>query len=461
MNAIVLVVDDEAVVRNSIAQWLELTGAVVRTAADVEQAVVAISNELPDVVLTDLKMPRKSGIDLMHDVHRVDPDIPVVLLTAHGDIPLAVASMREGAYDFLQKPYAPDHLSAVIARAIEKRGLTKELRRLSQRIAASEGIESRLLGTSPGVQRVRELATALSGHDCAVIITGQTGTGKEVVGRALHDFGHRAKGPFVAVNCAAIPAELSESELFGHEAGAFTGARGARAGKFEYAHSGTLLLDEIESMPLALQAKILRILQERVVERVGSNRLIPIDVRIVATSKLDLEAESRAGRFRADLYYRLMGAEISIPPLKDRGDDVLLLFEHFSQRAAAALGASPRTIRPSDVEALMAHDWPGNVRELKAVAERYALGLAATGRSIDEVLRRAASRPAGGSQTLAERVAAYERRLIEAALHDHHGSIAAVTRALGIPRRTLNEKMARHGLTRANHAPRSANQRHN
>ncbi len=395
MNPTVLVVDDEEQVRHSIAQWLELGGLAVETAADADAALAAIRRRAPKVVLTDFKMPRKSGMDLMRELQRFDPDIPVVLLTAHGDVPLAVAAMREGAYDFLQKPYVPEHLSAVVARAIEQRRLKQELQQLSGRVAAHEGLQAHIVGASAAIGRVRDMVAELCLHDPNVIITGQTGTGKEVVARALHDFGPRAKAPFVAINCAALPEELFESELFGHEAGAFTGARSVRVGKFEFAHGGTLLLDEIESMPLALQAKLLRVLQERVVERVGSNKSVAVNVRIIAATKYDLEEQGRLGRFRPDLYYRLAGAEIPLPPLKARDGDILLLFEHFATLAASIAGQPHRSLSSSDVEALLAHSWPGNVRELKSVAERYALGLKSMGRTVPEILGKVAPSPDG------------------------------------------------------------------
>jgi two-component system C4-dicarboxylate transport response regulator DctD len=448
MNPTVLVVDDEEQVRHSIAQWLELGGLTVETAADADAALTAIRRKAPMVVLTDFKMPRKSGMDLMRELQRFYPDIPVVLLTAHGDVALAVAAMREGAYDFMQKPYVPEHLSAVVARAIEQRRLKQELQLLSERVAAHEGLQAHIVGASAAIARVREMVGELCLHDPNVIITGQTGTGKEVVARALHDFGPRAKSPFVAINCAAVPEELFESELFGHEAGAFTGARTARIGKFEFAQGGTLLLDEIESMPLPLQAKLLRVLQERVVERVGSNKSVAINVRIIAATKYDLEEQGRLGRFRPDLYYRLAGAEIPLPPLKARDGDILLLFEHFAMRAASIAGQQHRALSASDVEALLTHSWPGNVRELKSVAERYALGLRAMGRTVSEILGKSAQSPAVAGSALADRVAAYERQLIESALKDHGGSISAVIEVLGIPRRTLNEKMVRYGLIR-------------
>jgi two-component system C4-dicarboxylate transport response regulator DctD len=448
MNPTVLVVDDEEQVRHSIAQWLELGGLAVETAADADAALAAIRRRAPKVVLTDFKMPRKSGMDLMRELQRFDPDIPVVLLTAHGDVPLAVAAMREGAYDFLQKPYVPEHLSAVVARAIEQRRLKQELQLLSERVAAHEGLQAHIVGASAAIARVRDMVAELCLHDPNVIITGQTGTGKEVVARALHDFGPRAKSPFVAINCAAVPEELFESELFGHEAGAFTGARTVRIGKFEFAHGGTLLLDEIESMPLPLQAKLLRVLQERVVERVGSNKSVAVNVRIIAATKYDLEEQGRLGRFRPDLYYRLAGAEIPLPPLKAREGDILLLFEHFATCAASIAGQQHRSLSSCDVEALLTHSWPGNVRELKSVAERYALGLKAMGRTVPEILGKVAQSPTVVGSALADRVAAYERQLIETALKDHGGSISSVIEVLGIPRRTLNEKMVKYGLIR-------------
>ncbi len=452
MKPAVLVVDDEEQVRNSIVQWLELGGLTVDSAANMQEALGAIRRSVPTVVLSDFKMPQKSGMDLLNEVHKIDPDLPVVLLTAHGDVQLAVAAMRAGAYDFLQKPYVPDHLTAVINRAIEQRKLKLELRDLSDRVAARDGLETRLIGTSAAMIRLREMIAELAVHNRDVIVVGETGTGKEVVARALHDMGPRARAPFVAVNCAAVPTELFESELFGHEAGAFTGSRGMREGKFEFAHGGTVLLDEIESMPLILQSKLLRVLQERTIERVGSNKSIPIDIRVIAATKTNLEAESRAGRFRADLYYRLMGAEIPIPPLRAREGDILLLFEHFAAQAAAIAGTKARSLSASDIEVLLMHQWPGNVRELKAVAERYGLGLKAAGLTVQDILRHAEPSQASAGHALADRVAAYERRLIEAALRDHGGSIAAVIDTLSIPRRTLNEKMAKYGLLRPGRA---------
>jgi two-component system C4-dicarboxylate transport response regulator DctD len=290
---------------------------------------------------------------------------------------------------------------------------------------------------------VRELAAIPTD----VIIFGETGTGKEVVARCLHDFSPRAKAPFVAVNCAAIPAELIESELFGHEAGAFTSARDKRIGKFEFANGGTLLLDEIESMPLLAQAKVLRVIQERMVERVGSNRQIPLDIRIIAASKADLAAESEAGRFRADLYYRLNLATIHLAPLRERGDDCVLLFQYFLGEAARRFDRPAPPLHPADINALMVHGWPGNVRELKGAADRFALGLGTTNRSLDTILG-PRTQPMPSGMSLADRLAAYERHVIESELSRHNDSIAAVVDSLQVPRRTLSEKMSRLGVRR-------------
>src|SRR5690606_24775550 len=302
--------------------------------------------------------------------------------------------------------YVPDQLVASLRRAASQAALKREVADLRRRLDGGENeLAARLIGSSPVMEDLRRTVRDLAPIPTDVIILGETGTGKEVVARCLHDFSPRASGPFVAVNCAAIPAELIESELFGHEAGAFTGASGQRVGKFEFANGGTLLLDEIESMPLLAQAKVLRVIQERVVERVGSNKQIPLDLQIVAASKVDLAAESEAGRFRADLYYRLNLATIQLAPLRDRGEDSVLLFHHFLGLAAQRFNKPAPQLHPADINALLVHTWPGNVRELKAAADRFALGLDATGRSLDTILG-PKTRPLPSSASLADRVAA-------------------------------------------------------
>lgn len=444
----VIFVDDEDTMRTAVQQWLGLAGFDVISFAEAGSALRAVEQGLADVLITDVKMPGIDGMELLARVRRAGPDIPIILLTAHGDVSMAVEAMRKGAYDFLEKPYHPDHLVEVLHKAMERARLIAEVQKLRSRIGAASALEERLIGTSDAMRRVRAATAQIAAIDTDVVVRGDTGTGKEVVARALHDFGSRASGPFVAINCAAVPIEIAESELFGHATGAFTGAKGVRIGKFEHANAGTLFLDEIESMPLALQAKVLRVIQERAVERVGANQSIPIDLRIVAATKIDLAAASKAGTFRSDLFYRLNKVEIRLPPLRERKSDIPLLFELFTKEAGARHDFPFRASSPDDIARLIAHDWPGNVRELKTVAERFALGLAATGRSVTEILDGASS-GLDEDGALPARVAAYERALIAATLAEHHGNIAAVVEALQIPRRTLNEKMARFNLERA------------
>ncbi|MCP8884098.1 sigma-54 dependent transcriptional regulator [Devosia sp. XJ19-1] len=447
IEATVLIVDDEDMVRTALEQWLRLSGFDTATAANAQEAMAVIDDRHPHIVLTDVRMPGLSGLDLLRSIAERGLPTEVILITGHGDVPMAVEAMRAGAFDFLQKPYVPDQLVNSISRAAEQARLKRELADLRRKLDGGETeLATRLVGASRVMQELRRSALELAAIPADIILLGETGTGKEVVARCLHDFSPRAKGPFVAVNCAAIPAELIESELFGHEAGSFTGASGQRIGKFEYANGGTLLLDEIESMPLLAQAKVLRVIQEREVERLGSNKQIPLDLRIIAASKVDLSAESQAGRFRADLYYRLNMATLDLPPLRDRGDDCVILFHHFLSEAARRFGRPAPTLHPADINALLSHAWPGNVRELKAAADRFALGLGATGRSIGDILGQRVPTTSGAS--LAERLAAYERHLIEAELDRHQDSIAAVAEALQVPRRTLSEKMSRLGVRR-------------
>ncbi|MGK9230927.1 sigma-54 dependent transcriptional regulator [Inquilinus limosus] len=437
----ILVVEDDPTVAGSIEQWLGLCGFAVETARSAAEALRRIDGFGPDAVLTDVRMPGGSGLELQRRLAAERPGLPVVLLTGHGDVPMAVAALQAGAFDFMTKPYEPDHLAAVLRNAAAQHRLRRRVGELEGRL--DDALAATLVGDAPAMRRLRRLVAELAALPVDVVVRGETGTGKEVAARALHEFGPRRDRPFVAINCAAIPAEMIEGELFGHEAGAFTGARGARIGKFEHADGGTVLLDEVESMPLPAQAKLLRVLQERVVERLGSNRQIPVDIRVVAAAKADLRERAAAGAFREDLFFRLAGVEIEIPPLRDRGDDILLLFERFAGAAADRLGLERRHPSPAEVAALLGHGWPGNVRELKAAAERFAMGLSGAGAG--DILNPAAQ--AGGG--LAERVAAYERALILAALRETGGSVAAALEILDLPRRTLNEKMARLGIDRS------------
>ncbi|UVL08035.1 sigma-54 dependent transcriptional regulator [Pseudomonas rhodesiae] len=436
LNA-VMVVDDEASIRTAVEQWLSLSGFEVQLFSRAEECLTQLPRDFAGVILSDVRMPGLSGLELLAEVQRRDADLPVILLTGHGDVPMAVEAMRDGAYDFLEKPFSPDALLNGLRRALDKRGLVLENRRLHQQAGQRAQLESSLLGMSRALQNLRRQVLDLAALPVNVLIRGETGSGKELVARCLHDFGPRAKKPFVALNCAAIPEQLFEAELFGHESGAFTGAQGKRIGKLEYAHGGTLFLDEIESMPLAQQVKLLRVLQEQKLERLGSNQSIPVDLRIIAATKPDLLEEARAGRFREDLAYRLNVAQLRLPPLRERREDIPLLYEHFAQSAAERLGRRVEPLSGAQLGRLLSHDWPGNVRELANVAERQVLGLGEPEPDTVET-----------GQSLAAQQEAFEAQCLKAALTRHKGDIKAVLAELQLPRRTFNEKMQRHGLTR-------------
>ena len=436
LNA-VMVVDDEAPIREAVEQWLTLSGFEVRLFSRAEECLAALPEHFAGVILSDVRMPGMDGLQLLAEVQRRDRDLPLILLTGHGDVPMAVDAMRDGAYDFLEKPFSPETLLGSLRRALEKRALVLENRTLHEQADNRSRLDATLLGMSPTIQTLRRQVLDLSQLPVNVLIRGETGSGKEMVARCLHDFGPRADKPFVAVNCAAIPEQLFEAELFGHESGAFTGAQGKRIGKLEYAHGGTVFLDEIESMPLAQQVKLLRVIQERRIERLGSNQSIEIDLRIIAATKPDLLEEARAGRFREDLAYRLNIAELRLPPLRERREDIPMLFSHFSRNAAERLGRSAPVLSGEQLSHLLSHDWPGNVRELANSAERQVLGLEAP---VAEAI------PVG--QSLVAQQEAFEAHCIRSALQRHRGDIKAVLHELQLPRRTLNEKMQRHALVR-------------
>lgn len=436
LNA-VIVVDDEASIRTAVQQWLSLAGFEVQLFERAEACLAQLPEHFPGVILSDVRMPGMGGLQLLEQLQGRDADLPVILLTGHGDVPMAVEAMRNGAYDFLEKPFSPDSLLGSLRRALEKRQLVLENRRLHEQADLKVRLENTLLGMSPGLQQLRRQVLDLAGLPVNVLIRGETGSGKERVARCLHDFGPRADKPFVALNCAAIPEQLFEAELFGHESGAFTGAQGKRIGKLEYANGGTLFLDEIESMPLAQQAKLLRVIQEHKLERLGANQSISVDLRIIAATKPDLLLEARAGRFREDLAYRLNVAELRLAPLRERREDIPLLFAHFARAAAERLGRSAADPSGAQLGRLLSHDWPGNVRELANVAERQVLGLGEP-------------EPVGidPGQSLAAQQEAFEAHCLRSALTRHKGDVKAVLEELQLPRRTFNEKMQRHGLNR-------------
>ncbi len=439
----VLVVDDDLVLLEAIEQWLSLSDFKTETARSEEEALEKLPIYQFDAVLSDIRMPGRDGMDLLRSIRKDWPDLPVILLTGHGDIALAVAALKQGAFDFLTKPHDPERLVATLRNACEQHRLRLRLKAIDETSAGADPIALRLIGYSAPMRRLQDGIRALVNVPLDVLVNGETGSGKEVVARTLHECGSRRSKPFVAINCAAIPAEILESELFGHEAGAFTGAHHVRIGKFEFANGGTVFLDEIESMPATAQAKLLRVLQERAIERVGSNKIIAIDVRIVSAAKSDLRSLAEKGIFRDDLYYRLAGYELVIPPLRSRGDDILHLFMIFASAAAQRIKQSAQPVSAVSAARLLEYSWPGNVRELRAAAERYGLGFGLRiGPTDIDVSGAHAKAP------LDQLVAAHEKQVILATLASANWSISEAISQLGIPRRTLNEKMRRFGIVR-------------
>ncbi|TDT93464.1 MULTISPECIES: sigma-54-dependent transcriptional regulator [Azorhizobium] len=430
-------IDDDEILRAANVQALMLAGLTVAPFGSAQAALDAIDPTFPGVVVSDVRMPRIDGLELFRRLRKVDPELPVILITGHGDIAMAVEAMREGAYDFLAKPYAGDRLLGSIRHALEKRRLVLENREL-KRAAEAAGEEFPLLGADPAMERLRQTLRQLADADVDVLVEGETGSGKEVVANLLHRLSHRSTRPFVAVNCGALPETMIESELFGHEAGAFTGALKKRVGRIAFANGGTLFLDEIEAMSPALQVKLLRVLEAREVIPLGANEARKVDIRVVTASKIDLRELVRADKFREDLYYRLHVAAVRIPPLRERRSDIALLFGHFLAHAAKRFRREPPLVGRPVLDRLEAHDWPGNVRELMHYAERVALGL------VDPPA--AAAVLPDTSLTLPQRVEAFEAEQIRAALATAQGDVQATVKALGIPRKTFYDKLHRHGI---------------
>jgi DNA-binding NtrC family response regulator len=432
----VIFVEDDPPVRDSLVQTLELAGLEVNAFGSAEEALPHIAAGSQAIVITDVRLPGMDGITLLERVIGLDPGMPVVVVTAHGDVAMAVRAMQLGAYDFIEKPFAPERFVETALRALEKRVLRIAIDDLRAQLQARIGIEAALLGTSAVMQELRRKILRLADTSADVMILGETGTGKELVARCLHDHSSRRDRNFVAINCGGLPETLFESELFGHEQGAFTSAGKRRIGKFEHANGGTLLLDEIESMPLAMQIKLLRILQERKVERLGSNEEVPINLRVIAATKADLLSLGSEGKFRSDLYYRLNVAVLQLPPLRDRRDDIPLLFEHFVATAATRYGLTAPELTPGYLRELMAHDWPGNVREIRNAADRFVLDVGAVG------LTPVAHAPA----TLAQQMDLVEKALIEQALSKNQGRVQKVLETLGVAKKTLYDKLHRHNI---------------
>lgn len=435
----VIFVDDEEHLRLAAAQTLDLAEIDADCYESADQVLALLSRNFLGVLITDVRMPGKGGMQLLKEALEIDSELPVVLVTGHGDVQLAVEAMRLGAYDFIEKPFASNHLIDVARRGIEKRRLTLENRELRSAVAGRDRLEARLIGRAKVMVDLRVEMRSVAQTDADVLIVGETGTGKEVAARALHAISPRREKPFVAINCGALPDGLIESELFGHEAGAFPGATRARYGKFEHAQGGTVFLDEIESMPIELQVKLLRVIQDRTISRLGSNEIIELDVRFVAASKADLEKEANEDRFRRDLLYRLNVITLRMPTLAQRPEDIPRLFVHLVNEACARYRRDIPDI-PSTVLTLVSNKkWPGNVRELRNSADRFALGL-----GFEEV--KEAERL--GSGTLSARMADYEKNMIAAELTVSKGRLKDTYERLGLSRKSLYEKMQKYGLNR-------------
>ncbi len=448
-KAKIIFIDDEKHIRMANQQTLELAGFEVQCFSRAEMVLPLLSREWVGVVISDIKMPGMDGLHFLEKVQLIDRDIPIILVTGHGDITMAVGAIQDGAYDFIEKPFAAEKLIDTVRRAAEKRVLTLENRNLRLELEAQDVPGPRIIGRTPAIQKLRATIAQISDAAADVLVWGETGTGKELISRSLHEQSSRADKNFVAINCGAVPENLIESELFGHEAGAFTGAQERRIGKFEHANGGTLFLDEIESMPLPVQVRLLRVLQEREVERLGSNELIPLDLRVVAATKIDLKSAAEKGEFRQDLYYRLNIVIIDIPPLRERREDIPLLFHHFLLVANARYQVEAPSPDGNQIAVLLSHSWPGNVRELRNVAERYALLGEGCGYDLEQLMHGTEEEHLDSEQTLPAQVDCFEKSLIEQALSTHNGNIKETMDTLGVPRKTLYDKMKKFGLDKS------------
>ncbi len=458
MKPKLLVVDDERAIQVALESLLRKSGYEVSVAGSGTDALAAISGSTFDLVLTDLALGSgPTGLDVLHAVKASHPETPVVMITARGSEKTAVDAMKGGAEDYVPKPFENDEIRVVVKRALDRTRLEREHRLLLARVEREFG-QGPIVGSGPAMQRVFATIDKVADTDLTVLVRGESGTGKELVAQALHQRSTRVNRPFVAVNCAAISRELVESELFGHERGAFTGASTRRIGRFEAAHGGSIFLDEIGDMPVETQAKVLRVLEERTFERVGGGAQVEADVRVIAATHRDLEAEVKRGRFREDLYYRLKVVEVTLPPLRERMADIPALVERLLTRLAERLGREKKNISSEALASLARapHGWPGNVRELRNVVEQAAV--LATGPSIERddlpsfVATAGVPPPpaaiSGSSFAEAKRqcVENFERSFLLAALREHAGNVSRAAAAIGLARQSLQQKIKELGL---------------
>ncbi len=453
MSQNILIIDDERNIRRTLDMILSGEGYQVFTCASAQAGLDVIKKERIHLVLLDIVMPETNGLDLLPKLLKVRPDLAVIMISGHGNVQNAVLAIKRGAYDFLEKPLDRDKVLLAISRALQTRELTKENRHLKQQI---EG-RYEMLGQSPALTEIRDQIARVAPTNGRVLILGESGTGKELIARAVHKMSHRAKNPFIKVNCAAIPEELIESELFGSDRGAFTGAVKTRDGKFLQADGGTLFLDEIGDMSLSVQAKVLRALEQGEFERVGGAKTFQVDVRVIAATNKNLHAEVECGKFREDLYFRLNVVPLTAPPLRERREDVPELAEHFLNTYAEENGFLPKALSEETRDLLLQYDWPGNIRELKNLVER--LSIMVSGDTIYpedlptldgmSIPKQPGSFPdLGVGKTLRQVREAVERHYIAEALERHGGNVTRASNALGIERTNLHKKIKQYDLER-------------
>ena len=454
MSRRVLIIDDEQGIRTALGQLLEYEGYETRAVANVPDGLAAYGDWKPNLVFMDVKLPGIDGLEGLRRLRAQHSDAAVVMISGHGSIQTAVEATQLGAYDFLEKPLDTDRVLLTVRNALSHLELQEENTRLKQSV---EG-RYEIVGESPAIRSLLRTIEKVGPSPARVLITGENGTGKELVARALHRRSVRARRPFIEVNCAAIPGELIESELFGHMKGSFTGAIADRPGRFEQADTGTLFLDEIGDMSAAAQAKVLRVLEDGVLTRIGGSRPIAVDVRVIAATNKNLESEIAAGRFRDDLYYRLNVVPVAVPPLRDRREDIPLLVRYFAATIAEREGAPARRFREEAVDRLVAHDWPGNVRELRNTVERLLIlapGSEITAADVDNLVGRARQSALAGTESGVFAAPTFEsfkeqaeRAFIQAKLREYDWNVSETARALEMPRSNLYKKIERYGLQR-------------
>ncbi|RMG75096.1 MAG: sigma-54-dependent Fis family transcriptional regulator [Nitrospirae bacterium] len=444
MQYTVLVVDDEAGIRESLKDILEDEGYEVLTAADAEEAIKVFNQSQPDLVYLDIWLPDRDGLEVLEEIKAKDSSVPVVMISGHGTIEVAVKATKLGAYDFLEKPLSLERVLLTAQRAIERGRLEQEYKELKNRISG----KYQLVGQSRVIEVLKEEIERVSRTNSRVLITGESGTGKELVARLIHEYSARAHQPFIEVNCAAIPQELIESELFGHEKGSFTGAYERKKGKFELADKGTLFLDEIGDMSLLTQAKVLRVIETQEFQRVGGNKSIKTDVRIIAATNKNLEREVKKGNFREDLYFRLNVIPLHIPPLRERKEDIPLLVRHFIKTISAEYGRAEKRISDEALQLLMQYDWPGNVRELRNAVERMVIMCPSDEISPKDIPMFKTDE--GGDyfsyKTLKEAREAFERDFILKRLKENNWNISKTAEVLNIERSNLYRKIKNYGI---------------